>query len=202
MTKIINEDQIDEARKYLESGEVIAFPTETVYGLGVLASSEECFIKLVKIKNRKPNKPFTLMISNINQAKKYIEFDETSLKIISKFMPGELTLILKAKKNVPHYLDLNTGYIGIRIPNSEFVLKLIDSLNEPLLVPSANPSDLPPAKNSLEVKKYFPENLAAIVEGDTKSNVPSTVIKVENNTIILLREGNIKLDEIIKEINQ
>lgn len=198
----LNENQIKEACDFLKKGEIIAFPTETVYGLAVLSTSKENFDKLVKIKHRHPDKPFTLMISNIEQVKDYVELNDVSKKIINKFTPGELTIIVKSKPNISQYLDLGTGFIGIRIPNSSYVLKLIDTLNEPLLVPSANPSDLPPAKNSKEVYDYFKDGLAAIVEGETKSNVPSTVIKVDGDNVILLRQGNIKLDDILKEINK
>lgn len=198
----LNENQIIEACECLEKGEIIAFPTETVYGLAVLSTSKENFDKLVKIKHRHPDKPFTLMVSNIEQVKDFVELNDLAIKIINKFTPGEITVIVKSKPNIPEYLDLGTGFVGIRIPNSSYVLKLINTLNKPLLVPSANPSDLPPAKNSKEVYDYFKEGLEAIVEGETKSNVPSTVIKIDGNNVILLRQGNIKLDDILKEINK
>lgn len=96
--KILSKKNIDEAVKILNNNEILAFPTETVFGLAIKADSFENFNKLVEVKNRKPNKPFTLMISNINQVKDLIEINDIAKIIISKFMPGPLTLILKAKK--------------------------------------------------------------------------------------------------------
>ncbi len=196
----LNLNNVDEAVELLKEGNIIAFPTETVYGLGVLANKKEYFDELVRVKERDPNKPFTLMISSIKQVEDILEISSISKKIIKKFTPGPLTIILKTKKNVPSYLDLNTGFVGIRIPDCEFILEVIKKLNMPLLVPSANPANLTPAKNDKEVYNYFKENIKAIVRGESKSNVPSTVIKIENDEIIMLREGNIKLEDILKEI--
>lgn len=196
MTFIKNND-IECAKKILENNGVIAFPTETVYGLGAIAS-EENYKKMVNIKKRPPDKPFTLMISSLKQVDELVEISDIAKKIIDKFAPGPITIILKSKKNVPHFADLGSGFIGIRIPQSDFILKLIDRIDKPLLVPSANPSGLPPATSSKEVYEYFNDSIDGIVEGNVRSNIPSTIVKVENNEIILLREGEISL-KIIEE---
>ena len=196
-----NENDLKKAAKYLKEGEIIAFPTETVFGLGVKASSKDCFLKLVEVKNRRPDKPFTLMISDLKMVENIVEINETSRKIIEKFLPGELTIIMKAKENIPEYYSLNTGFIGVRMPNDNFILKLISEVNEPLLVPSCNPSDLKPAINYKEADAYFHDKIKAIVKGESISNVPSTVIKIDGDKITLLREGNIKfnkIEEVIK----
>ena len=190
--------QIDEVVNLLNEGKIVAFPTETVYGLGVLATKKEYFDELVRVKKRDPNKPFTLMISSLKQVEDILYVSDFARKIIDKFSPGPLTIILKAKENIPSYLDLNTGFVGIRIPNSEFILKVIDKINKPLLVPSANPANLTPAKNDSEVYSYFKDEISAIVKGKSLSNIPSTVIKIDKENVIMLREGNIKLDEILE----
>ena len=107
-----------------------------------------------------------------------------------------ITIILKAKNNIPSYLDLGTGYVGIRIPKDEAVLKLIDMVGVPLLVPSANPADMSPARNTQEVLNYFDGTIEGVIEGETKDMSPSTVIKIVENDIILLREGPISLERI------
>ncbi len=200
--ELLNKDEIglNKAVNYLKEGEVIAFPTETVFGLGVKTSSEDCFLKLVKVKNRRPDKPFTLMISDLKMVENIVEINEVSRKIIEKFLPGELTIIMKAKKNIPEYYSLNSGFIGIRMPKDDFILKLISKVNEPLFVPSCNPSDLKPAINDKEADNYFHDKIKAIVKGNSISNVPSTVIKVDGDKIILLREGNIKFKDIEEAI--
>ncbi len=195
-----DEQGIIKASEYLLNKEVIAFPTETVFGLGVISNDEECFNKLVKVKNRRPDKPFTLMISNFKQVENIVEINEVAKKIINKFFPGELTIILKSKDNIKPYYSLNTGFIGIRMPNDNFILKLIDKVNIPLFVPSCNPSDYKPAINDKEAYDYFKDKIKVIVKGNSISNVPSTVIKIDGNKVTLLREGNIKFKDIMEAI--
>lgn len=194
-----DEKYFKEIADIIRNNGIVAFPTETVYGLGVLASKKECFDLLVKIKKRNPDKPFTLMCSRIEQIRNYIDIDERTLKIINKFMPGELTIIVKTKIDVPEYFDLKTGYIGLRIPNKKFVLDLIDEINEPLFVTSCNLSGTEPAKNDEEVYKIFNDNLDAIVKGNCENGVPSTIIKIDND-IKLIREGKITLEEIMEAL--
>lgn len=198
----LKKNEFKKVANLFNENKLIAFPTETVYGLGILASSKENFNRLVEVKHRSPNKPFTLMISNISQVKDIVEINDLARKLLDTFTPGPLTLILKAKKGVPNFLDLGTGYIGIRIPNDSFILSVIDIINRPLLVPSANPSDLPPATNKEEVYKYFKDNIDYIVEGDIKSNIPSTIIKVDGDDLTLIREGELKFNIIKEKLNE
>ena len=199
-TKLFSKNEIKEVVEALKNGEIIAFPTETVYGLGVISTSVELFNKLVEVKKRPPNKPFTLMCSSLDQVKDIIELNDVSTKLINKFMPGSITLILKTKKEVPHFLDLGTGFVGVRIPDDKFVLAMIKEVGVPLLVPSANISSFEPAKNDKEALGYFDNLIYGIVKGESTSNVPSTIIKVDGNDISLIREGPIKLNEIMEAI--
>lgn len=195
-TKIFKKNELEKACEVLKQEGVLAFPTETVFGLGVVSNSEKAYKNLIKVKNRHPDKPFTLMCSNISQVENIIEINDVARKIFNEFMPGPITLILKTKKEVAHYLDLGTGFIGVRIPDDEMVIELIDKVGTPLLVPSANPADFPPARNTNEVLNYFDGKIDAVVEGETTSSLPSTVIKVDENDIILIRKGPISLEEI------
>ena len=194
----LEQNQIDEVVKLFNEGRIIAFPTETVFGLGVLSTKKEYFDELVKVKERDPNKPFTLMISSLEQVEDILYVSSLAKEIIDKFSPGPLTIILKAKEHIPSYLDLNSGFVGIRIPDSEFILSVINKLNKPLLVPSANPANLEPAKNDKEAYDYFKDKISAIVKGESKSNIPSTVIKIDGDNITMLREGSIKLEQIME----
>jgi len=198
--KILNKNNIEEAIKVLLAGGLLAFPTETVYGLGVLATSKDNYDKLVKAKNRHPDKPFTLMISKTKQVEKYLEVNDLTRKIIDKCMPGALTLILKAKMGVPDYVDHGTGFVGIRMPDDKFVLDLIDTVDEPLFVPSCNKADEPPCINALEVKSAFKDELDACIDGNCNGGVPSTIIKVDGDKITLIRQGNLKLEDIMEAI--
>ena len=149
---------IEEAEKAIDiikKGGLACFPTETVFGLGCIASKEDSFLRMVKVKNRPVDKPFTLMCSSINQALNYIEYDEVVVRLMEKFFPGQLTIITKCKENIQKHIDLGTKYIGIRIPDDNFVLDLITKVGEPMLVTSANISSFKPALNDEEARYYF-----------------------------------------------
>lgn len=189
-----NDDKITDS---LKRGEVVSFPTETVYGLGVIYNQEKAFEKLVQTKRRKPDQPFTLMLGNKKEIKKYASFSDKTEKIIDKFMPGEITILLRPKENLYPWVTLSSKYIGIRVPNSKDVCELINKVGEPLLVTSANISGEPVCQTFEEVYDKFNEKVAIIVEGKTDSKLPSTIV-VCDEELVLIREGGIPFS-IIKE---
>lgn len=198
--QIFSKNEISKITSVLKSDGVIAFPTETVYGLGVKIDSKNNFEKLVKIKERRPDKPFTLMFSNFDQIKDYIDDDLLVKKIIKKCMPGPLTIIVKAKENIPEYFDNKSGFIGLRMPDDKFVLEMIDSVGIPLFVPSCNKADQIPCKNTKEVMNVFSNEIDACVDGNCDGGVPSTIIKVENNEFKLIRQGKITIKDIKEKL--
>lgn len=198
--KILKKSQIKEASEILKNNGLLAFPTETVYGLGVIAPRLENYNKLVEVKQRPPEKPFTLMCSNIKQVETYIEFNEISRKIVKEFMPGPLTIIIKAKEEVPYCVDHGSGFVGIRIPDDEFVLRLIDAVNEPLFVPSCNKSGKEPCMNTDSVIHEFDGEIDGVIEGNCEKGIPSTIIKIDGDQILLIRKGKISLEEIKEKI--
>lgn len=196
-TKIWEKNQIEEAVKALQENEVICFPTETVYGIGVISNSQAAFDKLVQAKRRPPEKPFTLMCSSIEEALPYIDADEKALRVMKQFMPGEITLLLRSKKGNPHWIDLGTPLIGIRIPNSQFVLDLIHRVGHPCLVTSANHSGEPTSTKFEETYKVFNGEVYGIVKGECVSNLASTIVNLGNeDKISLVREGKLPFETI------
>ena len=177
---------------------VVAFPTETVYGLGVIYNSKEAFDNLVSVKKRNPDKPFTLMLGNKDEIEKYATFSQKTKKIIEKFMPGEITLLLKPKKDLYSWVTLGSEYIGIRVPGSKDVCDLINEVGEPMLVTSANISSEPVCKDFDEVYNVFNNKVSIIVKGEVLSKVPSTIV-ICDEELILVREGGIPFNKI-KEI--
>lgn len=194
--KLLSKSDLKECVEILKKDGIIAFPTETVFGLGVKADSEKNYENLVRVKHRPSDKPFTLMCSSIKDFEKFVEIDAKTKRIIDKYMPGPITLILKTKIDVPYYIDLGTGFVGVRIPDDKFVLEMIKEAGEPLLVPSANISSFPPAKNHREVIEYFKDTIDGVVEGECKDGVPSSIFKIENDKITLIRKGPISLEEV------
>lgn len=179
--------------------EVLAFPTETVFGFGIVYDSIEAFNSLCQLKQRNPDKPFTIMVSKLKDIEQFVDLNDKMRKLISKFMPGELTIIFKAKENLLEHLTLNQGTVGIRIPNDKNVLDLIDKVNKPLLVTSANLSNQSPLLNSEDVYKQFNHKIYGIVEGVCLSNIPSTIVKINEDHISLIRQGGIPFEDILKE---
>lgn len=183
----------------INQGEVLAFPTETVFGFGVVYDNVESFNKMCKLKNRMPDKPFTIMISSPNQINEFVEINDKMKKLIDKFMPGELTLLLPSKKGLPFHLTLNESTVGIRMPNDQKLLSFIEQIGKPLLVTSANMSNEKPLLDSQNVFNQFNGKIVGIVEGKCVSNVPSTIVLVNGNELKLIREGNLKFIDIEKE---
>lgn len=197
MNAILNE-QINQCVTALKSSKVVAFPTETVMGLGVIYNSKEAYDLLNQIKCRPEDKPYTLMVSKVEDIELYAYVEEKIKKVINHFMPGSLTILLKSKDIVPDYVTHNSGVIGIRIPTNEEALELLKRINTPLLVPSANKSGEKPALNSEQVEAIFGNELGAIIEGESKGEIPSTIVDFSKNTPVLLRKGPVSFESILE----
>lgn len=182
----------------LFSHKIICFPTETVMGLGVLFNDEEAYNLLNKVKQRREDKPYTLMLGDKDEIDKYAYVDKRIKSVIDKFLPGSLTLLLKAKENVPGYVTHNTGIIGVRVPSNKETLELLQYVEIPLLVPSANKSGEKPALNDKEAYEIFKDEVEVIVPGSSFSGTPSTIIDFTKDKPLLIREGNLSFEEVMK----
>ena len=200
---MLEKSQYKKASKILQNGGLIAFPTETVYGIGVIFDNEQSYERLINVKRRPPEKPFTLMCGSLDDIKKYAYVNELAQKLIDAFMPGQFTIILKAKENLPRWVVSKEGNVGIRISDDKFVQNLIIETGKPLLVPSANRSGESPCHTSNEVKDSLGNDLDAIIIGESVSNIPSTIVFVDDS-VHIIRLGEISESEIknvIKEKN-
>ena len=196
------EQLLNSALQALNNHQVIAFPTETVFGLGVFYDDQKAYELLNKIKNRREDKPYTMMLDNVNKINEYAFIKDKYLPIIHKYMPGSLTILVRAKANVPTYVTHGTGIIGIRIPSNKEALELLRFVKKPLLVPSANKADQKPALSAKEVKDIFKNEIDVIVPGEISSGEPSTIIDLTGDEIKLIRKGPIPLEELNQLINQ
>ena len=184
------------ALEALNNHQVIAFPTETVFGLGVFYDDERAYNLLNEVKRRREDKPYTMMLSKAEDIFKYADINPRYMNLIKKYMPGPLTILVKAKSCVPGYVTHNTGVVGIRIPENKEALDLLNYLGKPLLVPSANRADEKPALNDKEVKTIFKDEIKVVVPGSTCKGQPSTIIDLTGNEIKLIRKGPISLEEL------
>ncbi len=182
----------------LLSNNVLAFPTETVYGLGVVYDSKLAFDRLVSLKKRSPDKPFTVMVSSKEDVHKFAYIDKKIQRVIDEFFPGEITLLLRSKKCYP-WVNLNSDTIGIRMSASKDVCKLIEKVGKPLLVTSANISGFEAMNNAEDVYFTFKDDLKGIVNSFNKSSsVPSTIVLLKDGEIKLIRKGSIPFEKIKK----
>ena len=188
------------AKQALDKHGVIAFPTETVMGFAVYYDDEAAYNKLNKIKRRPEDKPYTLMVKDIYEIDKYAHVDDKVRKIINKYMPGPITLLLKAKEGLPSWVTHNSGIIGIRMPSNEIGLALLKAVEKPLLVPSANRSGEKPALNSKEVELIFHDEIDYIVSGSADLAKPSTIVDLSKQEVKVVREGPISLQDILETI--
>lgn len=191
------------AKLALASHGIVAFPTETVMGLGVYFDDKIAYEKLNAVKQRKPGKPYTLMLYDPYVISFYADVDKRAVKLIDKYMPGPITLLLKVKKKaVPNWVTHGTGVIGIRVPQNKKALDLLYNLDKPLLVPSANKADQPPCLNSREVKKVFGDQIDVIVRGKATGHKPSTIVDLSGPETKIVREGLIPAEDIFKTLEE
>ncbi len=188
--------EIRKIKKALNKHGIIAFPTETVMGLGVFYDDFEAYEKLNKVKQRREDKPYTMMLGDPKKITKYADVDHNARKLISAFMPGSVTLLLHAKENVPSYVTHGTGVVGVRVPSLVDILDMLNQLGKPLLVPSANKAGEKPAFNSEEVKNIFGNEIDYVVEGECVGGVASTIVDLTTPEVKIIREGPVTKEMI------
>lgn len=194
MTQIIKASDMSLLLEALDQGQLISFPTETVYGLACRFNDREALEKLLEVKGRDRDKPITLMIAYKEDIGQYGYVNERIQRVIDEFMPGSITLILKRKKSVDPAMTGGLDTVGIRIPNSPFVLSLLEAGE--LLVTSANLAGGKNTTNEKEVLEQLDGKIAYVVKGQTGSNKASTVVDLTGDRPVLLRKGPISLKEI------
>ncbi len=140
-------DIILEAVKFLRQGKILIHPTETCYGFAVDIFNQSALNLLYQAKNMPNSKPVSMMVRNLEEAKKYAEFDSSALRLAGEFWPGPLTLVLPRKKSLPSFFNEGHNTVGIRCPDSLLVQKLLEDFDGPLSTTSANLSGQPEAYN-------------------------------------------------------
>ena len=180
----------------LNRGGVVAFPTDTVYGLAVRYDLKEAILKMKEAKQRPETKPFPMMVSSKAQIERVAVTDARSQKLIDHWMPGALTLVFKKRPEVDELVTNGFPTIGIRMPDDDFVLEIINRVGVPLLVPSANLSGQPSCTTSEEVLKQLDGRIDAVVLGESGASTASTVCDTTGDELKILRQGPIKLEDL------
>ena len=199
MTKVVLENQMNEICDVIQKGGIVAFPTETVYGVGIHFDDEQALERLMEAKNRDYSKAITLMVADKKDISQYAYISPQAQKMIDQFMPGMITLIFKKKESVRDSMTNGKTTIGIRIPDSEFVLSLLKKVG-PMLVTSANLSQHSNTTSTQEVLNQLDGRIDLVVDGKTSDNIASTVVDVSQDEIKILRAGKITKEQIEEAI--
>jgi len=196
LTKKFRLGELDEAAALLRRGELVAFPTETVYGLGAIATKEQAVAKVFQAKGRPSDNPLIVHVKDAQQVFDYAaEVPKLAKDLMERFWPGPLTIILPVKAGVfPANVNNGQETIAFRMPNQHSALRLIDLVGAPLVGPSANLSGKPSPTSVDHVMQDFDGVIAGVVAGDTDQaqiGVESTVVRPMSDRLIILRPGAI-----------
>ncbi|MCE5221557.1 MAG: threonylcarbamoyl-AMP synthase [Clostridium sp.] len=196
-----DEEKIKEAAEFIKNGGTVAFPTETVYGLGADALNAKAVEKIFKAKGRPQDNPLIIHVSSKNIEAYVKEIPEVANKLIDKFWPGPLTIILRKKDIIPDVTSANLDSIGIRMPNNKIARKLIELSNTTIAAPSANISGRPSPTDFQRCMEDLDGKVDCILGGaQSDIGVESTIVDCTVVPPIVLRPGGITL-EMLREVD-
>jgi L-threonylcarbamoyladenylate synthase len=187
-----------EAGKIIARGGVIAFRTDTFYGLGADPLNPLAVQRIRELKGREDAKPILILLSDLSEIDRFITHQSEMFQAVAdRFWPGPLTLIGVARENLADELTTGTGTIGVRLPNDETVRALVRACGGALTATSANASGQPPARSAQDVRNYFPSGLDLIVDGGkVNATQASTVLDLSGAEANLIREGAITREDL------
>lgn len=202
MNRII-QNSTKKAIDLLLAGEVVALPTETVYGLGASIFKPKAIDYIFELKQRPRTNPLIVHVANLQQINTLCEQFPKSLQLLAdQFWPGPLTLVLPKSANVPDQITAGKDTVGIRIPNHPLFLEVLEKTG-PIAAPSANPFERISPTTAEHVEGYFPKGLKMILDGGACSKgIESTIVGYENDNIIIYRLGSISIEAIEKVVGE
>lgn len=193
-------DEFQKIKGLLERGEVFAYPTETVYGLGADPLQRISVERIMQLKGRPLHQTPLILIPNrewITRLTK--DVSPAAVRLMDAFWPGPLTIVFEASREVPSWLLRDDETIALRISSHPWVTSFLKAYDKPLISTSANASGQPSATDIVTVKRYFPEGVSHFVDAGTlKSSQSSTIVSLQDSHIQLLRQGDITLDQLKK----
>ena len=197
-------EEISAAIAALKRGDAIAFPSETLYGLGADALDPAAVEKVYRLKGRDPANPIPVLVADRAMLGVLVaEIPPLAERLIDAFWPGPLTLVLPARKNIPTPLLNSSGGVGVRISSQPIATELVQRLGRPVTATSANPSGMPPARTVEEAKKYFAADITVFVDGGPLvSKTGSTVAAISGDQITIIREGEIASSELARVLGK
>jgi len=187
----------------LQRGEVVAFPTETVYGLGADATNSDAVLKIYETKGRPRFNPLIVHVTDVAMARRYVSFSPLA-EALARFWPGPLTLVLprRPEAGLSDIVTAGLDTVGVRVPNHPLALELIGAAGVPLAAPSANPSGKLSPTTAEQVRRAFGGRVPVLDGGPCMAGVESTILAVEGGTVTQLRAGALARAEIERAIGQ
>lgn len=187
----------DQAARVISNGGVIAFRTDTFYGLGADPFNRAALIRIRELKGREDDKPILLLISDEKEVDRFIEQSEFFRIVAKGHWPAPLTLIGVARPEVPIELTAGTTSLGVRLPDDDSVRAFVRACGGALTATSANVSGQPPARTAKEVEHHFPAGIDLIIDaGEVTAAEPSTVLDLNGPKPKLVREGAVKAERL------
>lgn len=196
-------NQIEKAKEVLNRNGVVIFPTETTFAVGCRLDSKTAVKKLYSLKQRPQSQPTSIVCENLEQVLNYCYLTPKEEILAQTFWPGPLTICLKPKENVPNNLLATDRTIGVRVPGFTWLRELIKTVGVPLLSPSANfRGEAPPIKLT-QIDKKLADLVDYVVNIEPEGKNPSTIVRLENSKVTIIREGIIeknKIEESLKGV--
>ena len=192
-------ENLSRAAELIRCGEIVAFPTETVYGLGADGLNVAACEKIFSAKGRPIDKPLSLHVDGIEMVKRVAKISSAAEKLFSAFCPGALTIILPKNKIVPDFVTGGRASVGIRFPDNEIAIALIKLAGCPIAAPSANLSGMKPPTSAAEVFDNLSGRVEVILDGgQCRFGISSTIIDLTTSTPKILRHGAIPDEKILE----
>jgi L-threonylcarbamoyladenylate synthase len=191
---------IERAVKYLVDGQVIAYPTETIYGLGADVLNRKAVKRIYELKSRDYGLPIAVLIGDLKMLRHVAsDVSDGALRLMRKFWPGPLTILFHASDAIPKGLVTNTGKIGVRMSSHPVASAIVMTFGRPVTTTSANLSGFPPSLSVKHIEKYFGDRLPCIVDaGECNPSRGSTVVDLTEESMRIIRDGAIPAEDVIK----
>lgn len=189
---------LEKAITTLKNGGVLVFPTETVYGIGCGVFFQQSIRRVLKIKERKADKPLPVLISDTDQLTGLVKGSSAMVSsLIKTFWPGPLTIIFQAGEAVPEEVTAGTGTVGVRMPDHPLCLEILKQYGKPVVAPSANISGQEPPASFMKIEPAVIEEAdMAMDDGVCRYGIPSTVVDATGRELVIVREGAITITEL------
>jgi L-threonylcarbamoyladenylate synthase len=202
VTKDGYETCLNIADEYLRLDKIVCFPTETFYAMGIRYDCKEGLEQIARLKGRPAAKAFSLIIGRKEDLSKIaVEIEPLAETIIERLWPGALTIVFKAREGLPQLITDVNNTVAVRVPDRSFALDIARRVGFPITATSANRSGMPPSRSVEDIKRYFSEEIDLVIDGGvSNAQHPSTIIKVDQDRIIVLREGGLSETDIWSKI--